>query len=87
MHLINFGLLGWLMCRDVYPRFGAEAIFIALAGCAFFASAEEIFQYYLPYRTGELRDVELGLIGASFGIAARMTAALGERNARENVKE
>ena len=57
-----------MMCRDVHPRRPYLAFLIALIGCAALASLEELLQYFLPYRVGELRDVGLGILGATSGI-------------------
>ena len=78
-HIITYSALGFLMCRDAL-RVGTFSFFtgamIAFSGCFFVAGVEELFQYFLPYRFGELRDVWLGLTGALPGILVYMIGPL-----------
>jgi len=70
MHLINFGLLGWLIIKDI-SRFknGIMGIGLSLLFCIFVAIIEETFQWWLPYRVGEIHDVLLAVIGGVWGIS------------------
>lgn len=70
MHLINFGLLGWLIIKDI-SRFknGIMGIGLSLLSCIFIAIIEETFQWWLPYRVGEIHDVLLAVMGGFWGIS------------------
>lgn len=70
MHLINFSLLGWLAARDIVKiRKGIQGIGFSLLFCIFVAMIEEAFQWWLPYRTGEIHDIMLAGIGGAWGIS------------------
>ncbi|MFC1512576.1 VanZ family protein [bacterium] len=69
VHIALFGLLGFLTVQDFYKQFGRTSIIIALIYSFLIASIDEIFQYFLPYRFGDIRDVLFGTIGALWGIA------------------
>ena len=70
MHLINFGLLGWLTIKDIGKfKKGIKGIGLSLLLCLFIAMIEETFQWWLPYRVGEVRDVLFAGIGGAWGIS------------------
>lgn len=70
IHLINFGLLGWLIIKDI-SRFkkGIMRIGLALLFCIFVASIEETLQLWIPNRVVQTHDVLLGVIGGVWGIS------------------
>ena len=70
MHLINFGLLGWLIIRDI-SRFkkGIMGIGFSLLFCIFLAIIEETLQLWIPNRVAQASDVLLAIMGSIWGIS------------------
>jgi len=70
MHLINFGLLGWLIIKDI-SRFkkGIMGIGLSLLFCLFVAIIEETLQLWIPYRVGDINDVLRAVMGGVWGIS------------------
>lgn len=67
VHLVKFGILGWLIACSVIPKLGMRGVTAALGGGFLVAAADETLQWYLPYRVGDLRDVVFGAVGAVWG--------------------
>ena len=69
IHILEYGLLGWLAMRDfskAKPLLKAaffSVLFVFLVG-----SIDELFQKFLPYRVGEIRDVLTNIISGALGI-------------------
>lgn len=70
IHFILFGSLGYLGTMLFAPLKG-------LLFCFFFSVGDELFQWFLPDRVGDIRDVIFNFIASSIGIIL----ALSERNA------
>lgn len=70
MHLINFGLLGWLIFKDI-SRFknGIMGIGLSLLFCVFIAIIEETLQLWIPNRVAQVSDVLFAVIGSIWGIS------------------
>lgn len=70
MHLINFGLLGWLIIKDI-SRFkkGIMSIGWSLLFCIFVAAIEETLQLWIPNRVAQIDDVLLAVMGGVWGIS------------------
>ncbi|MFA4889848.1 MAG: VanZ family protein [Candidatus Omnitrophota bacterium] len=70
MHLLNFGLLGWLIIKDII-RFkkGIMGVSLSLLFCIFVATIEETFQLWIPDRVGQIHDVLLAVMGSVWGIS------------------
>ncbi|MDP3041847.1 MAG: VanZ family protein [Candidatus Omnitrophota bacterium] len=70
MHLINFGLLGWLIIKDI-SRFkkGIMSIGLSLLFCIFVATIEETLQLWIPNRVAQIHDVLLAVMGGVWGIS------------------
>ena len=74
VHIIKFGLLGFLSAKDFKNAnhfvLKHSAIFCFLVG-----AVDELFQSILPYRVGDIRDVLFdtvsGILGAIFYISSR----------------
>lgn len=69
-HTLEYGFLGWFAARDLSKdknlvTFIPQAIFFVLL----VGASDEIFQWFLPYRVGEVRDVVTNIIGGIFGIS------------------
>ena len=70
LHLINFGILGWLITKDIGElRKSFRGVGFSLLFCLFVAIIDEIFQWWLPYRQGDIRDVLFAGIGGMWGIS------------------
>ncbi len=61
VHVVIFGLLGFLSQK----LFTAKASFII---CASLSLLDEVFQYFLPNRVGDIRDVGINLFSAILGL-------------------
>lgn len=70
MHLINFGLLGWLIVKDI-SRFkkGVKKIGLSFLFCIFIATIEETLQLWIPNRVAQVSDVLLAVMGSIWGIS------------------
>lgn len=71
LHVLEYGVLGWLAVRDLRRIPSLEITKIILFAIAFIlitGTIDEIFQKFLPYRVGEIRDIITNLISGSFGI-------------------
>jgi len=71
-HLLMYGLLGYMACKDLVGRDRTAAPINMAASAAFVALtsiSDEVFQWILPYRVGDLRDVVLNVLGGILGIA------------------
>jgi glycopeptide antibiotics resistance protein len=84
IHIIHYGFLGFLLVilnREKPLKISfALSLVIVLA----VSGADELFQAFLPYRVGELRDVGFGFVG---GIWGTMVAALLTGKKRHHSKE
>lgn len=70
LHLINFGLLGWLTIKDMGKlRKGLWELGLSLLFCLLVAVIDETFQWWLPYREGDIRDVLFAGIGSMWGMS------------------
>lgn len=69
MHILMYAVVGWLASRDAM-RAGRSWKTIALAWI--FAAAagvlEELFQWLLPYRVFDTKDIVFNLEGATLGV-------------------
>jgi len=67
IHLIEYGFLGFLLFRlfDSSFRF---SFFIALFLVLLFGILDEIIQFFLPNRVGDLKDVIVNFLGGLWGI-------------------
>lgn len=68
VHLVKYGILGYLVSRDLISmegKFGSLAITVFL--CVIVSSIDELFQWFLPYRVGDVRDVGFAVVGGSAG--------------------
>lgn len=78
-HVFTYGLLGYLVFRDLSQNRGNNSIGIAfsLLFISFISGLDEIFQYFLSYRVGEIRDFITNIIGGFFGITLFLTRDYG----------
>jgi hypothetical protein len=72
LHVLEYGLLGWLAVRDLRRHSGiniVKPILFSLLFVLVIGGLDEGFQKLLPYRVGEIRDVITNLISGLCGIA------------------
>ena len=67
IHLVKYGILGWLAARDSYGLHGIKAVLVSLLVGTAVAITDETVQFTLPYRVGDPRDVLFGAIGSLWG--------------------
>lgn len=67
IHLVKYGILGFLISKDNFSGKGLWIIFIGTLFCFSVACIDETFQYFLPMRVGDIRDVGFGSIGGFWG--------------------
>jgi len=69
VHLLEYGLLGWLAIRDnlrdgkIVKASIFSAVFILGVSVV-----DETFQWWLPYRVGDIRDVVFNEVGGLWGM-------------------
>ncbi len=67
IHIFQYGLLGFLVMLEVRNRPLKMSLYLALGVVVLTACADELFQAFLPYRVGDIRDVGFGLVGGAWG--------------------
>lgn len=75
-HVLTYGLLGYLSAKDLTQSKRTPAlksIILALSFVSLISASDEIFQRFLPYRVGEIRDFMTNVISGSLGIALLFT--------------
>lgn len=68
VHFVEFGLIAWLFQRAWRHRPDASALVAPLLAAAIAGIADEAFQWFLPARVGELRDVALNGVAIGCGL-------------------
>ena len=68
-HLIKYGTLAVLLCRDNSNRPPFATVIMAISGVLWVGSLDEIVQSFTPGRVGDVRDVWFNLVGGLFGVA------------------
>ena len=71
IHLLEYGLLGWLAIRDTLgeeKKIIKASIFSALF-ILVVSIVDETFQWWLPYRVGDVRDVVFNEVGGLWGMS------------------
>jgi len=81
IHIFQYGLLGFLVALDKRRGSMKRTLLFALLIAFLVSCADELFQFFLPYRVGDLRDVGFGLIGGAWG--ALLAVLIAPRNGRE----
>ena len=71
-HLLGYALLALLFLRSFRnSKFGNENKFIMAASIfltGLYGASDELHQYYVPYRTGNIWDALFDLLGGIFGV-------------------
>lgn len=75
LHLVKFGLLGWLVVRDnIDSHKDLLGPILSLLFCLLVAGIDEVFQWWLPHRVGDMRDILFAGVGATLGISLFLTS-------------
>jgi len=68
-HVAEYGLLGWLACRDLNKsKIALKNVVLALLFGSLIGVLDEGFQKLLPYRVCEIRDMLTNTVSVAFGI-------------------
>ena len=82
MHLLEYGLLGWLAIRDTLRK--KKGIVKASIFSGLFilgvSIVDEAFQWWLPYRVGDTRDVVFNEVGGLWGMSLFLISKADWRN-------
>ncbi len=65
-HLLEFGLLGFLLSRDLVHKYFYWPIILG----SLWGGFDELVQALLPYRVGDIRDLILNLLCVIWGVVA-----------------
>ncbi|MDP2940448.1 MAG: VanZ family protein [Candidatus Omnitrophota bacterium] len=69
IHILEYGLLGWLTLKDASKKyFSPKTIPFSLSIILVFSLMDEGFQFILPNRIADWRDVFINLIGGCWGM-------------------
>lgn len=68
-HLIKYGTLAVLLCRDNSTRAAIPLAVMGLGGVLWVGGIDEIVQSFTPGRVGDIRDVGFNLVGGLFGVS------------------
>lgn len=70
VHILEYGILGWLAGRDLFGKKGnVRGIIFACAFAAFIGILDEAFQAILPYRYFDVRDIVFNGLGGVWGVS------------------
>lgn len=67
IHIIYFGTIGFLFTKDNFDELKLRTLLYTVLWALIIATLDEIFQMYLPYRVGDVRDLILGATGGLWG--------------------
>jgi hypothetical protein len=89
-HFVEYGLIAILFYRACLPLGDGAAIALPLLAGVIVGVLDEWFQWFIPIRTGEMRDVLLNVVAVSCGLLLaiavdpppRLTLSLGMRSRR-----
>ena len=69
IHILEYGMLGWLAGRDLIKKGGKlRGIISACLFTLFIGCLDELFQKVLPYRVFDIRDIVFNGLGGIWGI-------------------
>ncbi|MCM8791267.1 MAG: VanZ family protein [Candidatus Omnitrophica bacterium] len=71
-HIFTYGLLGFMAAANLVgsgPALLPKTVLLALCFVAFISALDETFQFFLPYRFGEMRDFATNMISGALGIS------------------
>jgi VanZ family protein len=67
-HFIEYGILGWLFYRGARPPDDGSLVIVPLLAGVLAGTLDEWFQWFIPIRAGEARDVALNAAAIACGI-------------------
>ncbi len=75
MHVLEYGFLGWFAAKDLILNGNKliKPVSRAILYVFIIGVSDEIFQKYLPYRVGEIKDVCVNLLSSFLGVALFIT--------------
>lgn len=70
IHVLEYGILGYLAFRDLSKKNKKifKDILLAISFISAIGILDEIFQGFLPYRVGDIRDVATNVVSGLLGI-------------------
>ena len=69
IHILEYGLLGWLAGRDlIKTNKKTKGSILACLMIGMVGILDEVFQAVLPYRYFDMRDIMFNSLGGSWGI-------------------
>jgi hypothetical protein len=69
VHFVEYGVITWLFYRAWRPAGGLTILLLPIAAGLIVGTLEEWFQWFIPNRIGEARDVLLNLVAIGCGLA------------------
>ena len=67
-HFLEYGALAALLYRAWLPRADRSTLILPLLACAIVGTLDEWFQWFIPIRAGEARDVGINVLAAGCGL-------------------
>jgi hypothetical protein len=67
-HFVEYGLLAWLFYRSRHTRDDGVLILVPLAAGLIVGTLDEWFQWFIPIRVGEARDILLNGVASGCGL-------------------
>jgi VanZ family protein len=67
IHLIKYGVFGWLIAGDLSQCPSLNRLAFSVMGGVIVSTVDESLQLFIPDRVGDLRDVVFGAVGACSG--------------------
>lgn len=74
MHLIKYGVLGWLVARDSVRFPSLKRLTVCVVAGLLLAAVDESLQLFIPDRVGDPRDLIFGAVGSCSGGLLRILA-------------
>ena len=74
-HFVQYGFITWLFYRAWRKRGDAASLVLPVAAAFVFGIAEEWWQWFLPARVGELKDVLLNTVAIACGLTVSVALA------------
>lgn len=85
MHLIYFGIIGFLFIKDNFGDSNITSIIYALIWAMLIAALDEIFQSFLPKRVGDVRDIIFGTLGGLWGSIIYVILKINKINIKKTI--
>lgn len=85
VHFVQYGLITWLFYRPWRRRGDLASVLLPVSAGIIFGTAEEWWQWFLPTRVGELRDVLMNMAAITSGVLASVAIVPLGRGWREAI--